>query len=197
MRVISVVDTPYYPLVFPGEAGDMTMFAEIEASAQQRARTAVDKAASILQETGKIRAGSVTSDVLSGSAKRAILEDADTFGADLIVVGSYGHGHFERFRLGSCPARWPSTQSAQWKSCGSLEAGREGQPRDGHNGDGPTTGSVRGWWTRRSRDAQPALRILDHLVRETTWHDPSSSNKGERHAHARIFSCRSQRRPIP
>jgi len=79
----------------------MTMFAEIEASTQQRARTAVDKAASILQETVKSRAGSVTAEVLSGSAKRAILEDADTFGADLIVVGSHGHGHFERFRLGS------------------------------------------------------------------------------------------------
>ena len=34
--------------------------------------------------------------------------------------------------------------------------------------DGLTPGSVGGWWTRRSRDAQPALRILDHLVRETT-----------------------------
>ncbi len=101
VRVISVVDTASYPLMFPGEGGDITLFAAIEASAQQRARAAVHKAASILREMGVNRAESVTAEVLSGPATRTILEEADAFGADLIVVGSHGHGHFERFRLGS------------------------------------------------------------------------------------------------
>ena len=101
VRIISVVDTVYYPLVFPGEGGDMAMFVEIEATARQRARAAVDKAAATIRATGENRAVAITADVLSGNAKRAILEEAEAFGADLIVVGSHGHGHFERFRLGS------------------------------------------------------------------------------------------------
>ena len=102
VRVISVVDTPYYPVVFPGEGADMTLLVEIEASARLKARRAVDKAASVIREMGEKRADTVvTAEVLSGSAKRAILEEADAFGADLVVVGSHGHGHFERFRLGS------------------------------------------------------------------------------------------------
>lgn len=43
----------------------------------------------------------ITTEVLSGSPKRVILEEAEAFGADLIVVGSHGHGALERFLLGS------------------------------------------------------------------------------------------------
>ena len=43
----------------------------------------------------------MTTAVLTGSPKAAILEDGEAFGADLIVVGSQGHGMIERFLLGS------------------------------------------------------------------------------------------------
>jgi nucleotide-binding universal stress UspA family protein len=39
--------------------------------------------------------------ILPGSPKAVILEEAEAFGADLIVVGSHGHGALERFLLGS------------------------------------------------------------------------------------------------
>jgi nucleotide-binding universal stress UspA family protein len=42
---------------------------------------------------------------MSGSPKRVILEEAEAFGADLIVVGSHGYGMVERFLLGSSPGR--------------------------------------------------------------------------------------------
>ena len=43
----------------------------------------------------------ITSAVPDGPPKRVILEEAEAFGADLIVLGSHGYGAFERFLLGS------------------------------------------------------------------------------------------------
>jgi nucleotide-binding universal stress UspA family protein len=43
----------------------------------------------------------VSSELLEGSPKRAILEEAERWGADLIVVGSHGYGGLDRFLLGS------------------------------------------------------------------------------------------------
>jgi len=44
---------------------------------------------------------SITTAVVNGLPKSAILEKAEAFDADLIVVGSQGHGAFSRFLLGS------------------------------------------------------------------------------------------------
>ena len=43
----------------------------------------------------------ITTVVIEGSPKSVILKEAETFGADLIVVGSHGSGAVERFLLGS------------------------------------------------------------------------------------------------
>lgn len=43
----------------------------------------------------------LTTRVLSGSAEREIVEEAEKWGADLIVVGSHGYGFWERMFLGS------------------------------------------------------------------------------------------------
>ena len=74
---------------------------EIEKTARERARAAVEKAAAKLRADEESRQLNVTTEVLSGSPKRVILEEAEAFGADLIVVGSHGHGMLERFLLGS------------------------------------------------------------------------------------------------
>jgi nucleotide-binding universal stress UspA family protein len=39
--------------------------------------------------------------VLLGGPRSVIIDEADKWGADLIVVGSHGHRGFERFLLGS------------------------------------------------------------------------------------------------
>jgi nucleotide-binding universal stress UspA family protein len=96
MRVVSVVEPPNL-----GEGVDMSLYAEIEKTARQRASAAVGKAAATLRADEAGRRRNVTAEVLSGSPKRVILEEADAFGADLIVVGSHGHGMFDRFLLGS------------------------------------------------------------------------------------------------
>ena len=101
VRVISVVEPLYFSATFPEQSMNMSLYAEIETAARERARTAVDKAAATLRADGDSRQLKVTTEVITGSPKRVILEDAETFGADLIVVGSHGHGMLERFLLGS------------------------------------------------------------------------------------------------
>ena len=101
-RVISVLEPLYLPTAFPEGIDNVSLYAEIEEAARTRAHVAVDNAAAAILRATEARDGrTVTTDVLSGSAKHTILHEADAFGADLIVVGSHGHGHFERFLLGS------------------------------------------------------------------------------------------------
>lgn len=44
---------------------------------------------------------SISTAAINGVPKHVILEEAEKFGADLIVVGSHGHGTIGRFLLGS------------------------------------------------------------------------------------------------
>jgi nucleotide-binding universal stress UspA family protein len=44
---------------------------------------------------------SVTTKVMEGSPKDMIVEEAQDWGADLIVLGSYGYGRVRRVLLGS------------------------------------------------------------------------------------------------
>ena len=63
------------------------------------AEAAIENAATILR---KIKPKlSVSTSVIEGSPKVVILEEAEKFGANLIVVGSHGHGVVAGFLLGS------------------------------------------------------------------------------------------------
>ena len=98
VRIISVVEPPFS---YSGVGNDMQPFSAMEGGARERARAEVEAAAAKCRAHAESRQLRVTSDVLAGSAKAVILEQAESFGADLIVVGSHGHGMLERFLLGS------------------------------------------------------------------------------------------------
>jgi len=101
VRVISVIEPPYYPgSGFDGGA-NVDVYAAIEKDAQERAHTAVDNAVVTIQAAEGGRSLNVTKKIPSGPARGAILDEAETFGADLIIVGAHGHGKLERFLLGS------------------------------------------------------------------------------------------------
>jgi nucleotide-binding universal stress UspA family protein len=101
VRVIFVV-APYFPTTYPPWDGvDMNLYDQLEKDALERARAAVEKAAAKLRAGDESSKLNVTTGVLSGSPKGVILEEAEAFGADLIVVGSHGHGALGRFLLGS------------------------------------------------------------------------------------------------
>ena len=65
-----------------------------------RARETVDRAFARLQ-ANKSSNLKVMTEVIEGSPKRVILDEAGRWGADLIVVGSHGREGLDRFLLGS------------------------------------------------------------------------------------------------
>ena len=99
VRVISVVEPPA-PLVAEPYMGVTGYFEEAERVAKEQARTALEQAGGLIhaREAGALQ---VSAQVLTGSAKRTIVEEADSWGADLIVVGSHGYETWERMLLGS------------------------------------------------------------------------------------------------
>lgn len=102
VHVISVIGPAYFPTPpYPFGVLDMSLDVQMGNDARQMAQAAVEKAEEMLRANEHARGLDITTAVISGSPKHAILEEAEAFGADLIVVGAQGHGMFDRFLLGS------------------------------------------------------------------------------------------------
>lgn len=75
-------------------------FDELDQAARTKAQSIIDHASAtlrrMLDKTIKLE-----SQFLAGPPRYVILEEAERWGADLIVVGSHGYGRLERFLLGS------------------------------------------------------------------------------------------------
>jgi nucleotide-binding universal stress UspA family protein len=99
MRVVSIVETPA-PLVADPQLMASSYFEEAEKICRRQAEDAVKLAAAKLG-SGQNGDPLVSTQVLNGSAKRTIVEEAEAWGADLIVVGSHGYRSWERMLLGS------------------------------------------------------------------------------------------------
>ena len=68
-------------------------------NAQKIGDKIISEAIQVLKE--KDNSLTITTSVINGLPKKEILEKAESFNADLIVVGSQGQGAFSRFLLGS------------------------------------------------------------------------------------------------
>jgi nucleotide-binding universal stress UspA family protein len=91
------------PYMFPGTETWVMPESYYEASEKAergQAQTAVDEAAGLLRRA-QGSACEVLSTVQAGHAPAVILDEAERWGADLIVVGSHGYRGFKRFLLGS------------------------------------------------------------------------------------------------
>jgi nucleotide-binding universal stress UspA family protein len=90
-----------FPRNLPGDSAlRHERYEELEDLERTRSRNFLADGAALLKSRG-FGEDAVTTAVVIGSPKRAILEEADTWGADLIVVGSHGEGAFLRLLLGS------------------------------------------------------------------------------------------------
>jgi len=98
--IISVVETPItFATEFTGAPA--TYYEELEKFESAKARDTLERAVAKLQATKAGGTLHITTEVLMGSPKRLIVEEAERFEADLIVVGSHGYRTWERMLLGS------------------------------------------------------------------------------------------------
>ena len=73
----------------------------LEKEMREMAAQAVAQAEQKISERFPVLKENLSTHVLSGSPEQAIVEEAENWGADLIVVGSHGYGFWERMFLGS------------------------------------------------------------------------------------------------
>lgn len=100
VRIISVFqDTPLVTAVPAPMGGLAGGWEEAGAVARIQAEETVKNAADILARKNPVL--SISTKIIEGSPKHAILQEADEYGADLIVMGSHGRGAVGRFLLGS------------------------------------------------------------------------------------------------
>ena len=98
VRIITAYEKAYILTTSP-----MGVLSEYNTAADKyllkSAKAATENAAIILRKINPKLA--VSTAVIEGSPKRVILEEAEKFAANLIVVGSHGHGAIAGFLLGS------------------------------------------------------------------------------------------------
>ena len=77
-----------------------TLMEEMEKAVNEKARRVIEDALGKLKanENGSFK---ISSAILQGSPKQVIVEEAETWNADLIVMGSRGLGTWNRLLLGS------------------------------------------------------------------------------------------------
>jgi len=89
VKIVSVIEHAYAPVQDdPGTENSYKV-----------ARASVDRAIQVLR--GSKNHFEIVSEILEGSPKQVLLDEAEGWGAELIVVGSHGRRGLERFLLGS------------------------------------------------------------------------------------------------
>ena len=99
VRVVTVAEMPI-PIAPESWILPEGYFEEIERASEQQARQTLETASATIR-TAHGDELAVSTALLRGVPKHAIIEEAERWGADLIVVGSHGYGALERFLLGS------------------------------------------------------------------------------------------------
>ena len=100
VRVVSVVE-PHTTMTAEPWVSTENYFEEVEKIETEEAKRAIDRAEATLRKGEGCAKLQLKGDILHGSAKRVIIEEAEAWGADLIVLGSHGYKTWERLLLGS------------------------------------------------------------------------------------------------
>ena len=100
IKVISVVDMAL-PIAIDIYGGFLPDTSEFEKTARENAAKILSETSEKLKTFADARKIAISTDVLFGSPDSRIVETAEEWHADLIVVGSHGYSRWERLLLGS------------------------------------------------------------------------------------------------
>lgn len=99
LRIISAYESTSHVMYIDPVGVSKGYYAEADKALQKKAEEAIkDAVAALVKREPKL---SISAAAIKGPAKNVILEEAEKFNADLIVVGSHGHGAVAGFFLGS------------------------------------------------------------------------------------------------
>jgi nucleotide-binding universal stress UspA family protein len=100
VKVLSAAAVPQFIAFDPLRTGQSVRF-ELLKREQARLSELVERTAAWLGEPTLERHLKIETAVIEGNPKEVIVEEAERWGADLIVVGCHGYGPLKRFFLGS------------------------------------------------------------------------------------------------
>jgi nucleotide-binding universal stress UspA family protein len=99
VKIVSAMEIPYAPTTEAWVLPD-SYYKELERVAKEQAQAAVDYAVKRFKSV-KSPGLEVGAKIISGSPRQVILDEAESWDADLIVVGSHGYSGWQRLLLGS------------------------------------------------------------------------------------------------
>ncbi len=99
VKIVSAMEIPYVPTTEAWVLPD-SYYNELEEAAKAQAEEAIQNAIERIKH-GRAAGLEISTEIRSGSAKDVILEEAEKWDADLIVLGSHSHSGWQRFLLGS------------------------------------------------------------------------------------------------
>lgn len=100
IKLISVVDMAL-PMAIDLYGGYLPDTSDLEKAARENAVKIVESGAEKVRSFADPEKVQISTDVLFGSPESRIVETAEEWKADLIVVGSHGYSRWERLLLGS------------------------------------------------------------------------------------------------
>lgn len=100
VKIIGVVD-PIPPVASEGYIIFYDYYQKLEDGLRAQMKEVTAEAEKKIGEKLAGKDVFVTSEVLTGNPKKTIVDEAENWGADLIVTGSHGYGFLDRSLLGS------------------------------------------------------------------------------------------------
>ncbi|MCI0391431.1 MAG: universal stress protein [Acidobacteria bacterium] len=123
VKIISAIDIPYAPTTEVWVLPD-NYYAELEEAAKAQAEAAIKEAIDQIS-SGRRAKIEITTEIKSGMARNVILDEAEKWDADLIVLGSHGYRGLQRFLLGSVSHAVANHAHCSVEIVRRKEAGRE------------------------------------------------------------------------
>jgi nucleotide-binding universal stress UspA family protein len=100
-KIVSAVEFPTMLACDPFIGASADYYDKLEQAGRSQAKEFVEQAAAQLRSLFPAASLNLTTEVIDGSPQRVIVEQAENWSADLIIIGSHGRGFWSRTMIGS------------------------------------------------------------------------------------------------